>query len=659
MPINPDLLIAAPMLQDLLVDKTGLAMAGGTITMYHDNSRTTLKNWYYQSGSPGHYTYIKLPNPLTLSAAGTITDINGVDTIPFYYPYDEEDETISDPYYVTIVNFTQTNQITRENFPYNRANTAPLIMTETLQNLIVNNGFWRNALPNYINSPSTVSIMLNTPFLALNADGNYAGIVAPSQHDGFSMPDIQFIKNNLSATDTCTFTPFPFSTSEVIKGTSTPEYYISHQTSAPGSAETVKCYQFPIALHLNNLSNLPFTVTIQAQNAGAATPGENILTLKLLQFTGTGTTSPNPTIIANQTITLSNTWQAYPLTSIFPSSVGLNLGSGEDDAWYLQVQMPLNLASHINFTKPALFLTDNVVPTNDFQTYDQVNAIISSPRTGDIKIGLNNNISSFTSTSIYSIGWVPLNGGTIGGPLSNASTRKNGDTFALFSLLWYTFNIYNVGTANPIAQMLNSAGTPVAYGGTPIADFAANNQLTLTQMMGKVILGTVPATVLSINYTTTFTATAGLITTANTVNYFNGMPVRFTGTGVLSHSVVSYVTNFNGTNQFNIASSFANAMAGTIIAFGNDSGVVVGANTGTFEGEYAHAQLVGELAAHTHPTLTVGRTFATVTTPGTGTYASTAMGSLFGSDVTTGSTGGGAAANVTQPGTFYNIYMKL
>ena len=178
MPINPDLLIAAPVLQDLLVDKTGLAMAGGTITMYHDNSRTTLKNWYYQSGSPPGYTYIKLPNPLTLSAAGTICDINGVDTIPFYYPYDEEDETINDPYYVTIVNYARTNQITRENFPYNRANTAPLIMTETLQNLIVNNGFWRNALPNYINSPSTVSIVLSTPFLALNTDGNYAGIVA-------------------------------------------------------------------------------------------------------------------------------------------------------------------------------------------------------------------------------------------------------------------------------------------------------------------------------------------------------------------------------------------------------------------------------------------------------------------------------------------------
>src|SRR5271163_2202471 len=87
-------LVAAPMLQDSFVDKDGTPMSGGTITCYHDNSRTTLKNWYYQSGTPGAYTYITLPNPLTLSAAGTICDINGVDTIPFFYPWSETDETV-------------------------------------------------------------------------------------------------------------------------------------------------------------------------------------------------------------------------------------------------------------------------------------------------------------------------------------------------------------------------------------------------------------------------------------------------------------------------------------------------------------------------------------------------------------------------------------
>jgi len=82
-------------------------MSGGIVTCYRDNSKTTLKNWYYQSSNfadaSGNYTFSALPNPLTLSAAGTICDINGVDTIPFFYPYDENDQTQSQPYYITIV----------------------------------------------------------------------------------------------------------------------------------------------------------------------------------------------------------------------------------------------------------------------------------------------------------------------------------------------------------------------------------------------------------------------------------------------------------------------------------------------------------------------------------------------------------------------------
>ena len=69
MGINQELLIAAPMLQDYLVDNiAGNPMSFGTVSCYRDNSRTTYKNWYYQSGTPGAYTYIPLPNPLALEA---------------------------------------------------------------------------------------------------------------------------------------------------------------------------------------------------------------------------------------------------------------------------------------------------------------------------------------------------------------------------------------------------------------------------------------------------------------------------------------------------------------------------------------------------------------------------------------------------------------
>ena len=184
MPINPAKLIAAPMLQDFIIDKLAIPLAAGIITMYHDNSRTTLKNWYYQTGTPGAYTYIALPNPLTLSAAGTICDINGVDTIPFYYPFSELDENTPDPYYVTVYSASGTLQFTRANFPFNRGAGA-VATVDTFNNLIINNGFWRNIQPN---SPgiANVSVILQPLMTTVNTyDSNFSLTVAPSQHDGF------------------------------------------------------------------------------------------------------------------------------------------------------------------------------------------------------------------------------------------------------------------------------------------------------------------------------------------------------------------------------------------------------------------------------------------------------------------------------------------
>lgn len=189
MPINTDLLVAAPMLQDAFVDKDGTPMAGGKVTCYQDTSRTTLKNWYYQSGTPGNYTYVRLPNPLILSAAGTICDINGVDTIPFFYPYSELDQTQRQPYYITIVNKAQTNQITRANFPF-MAEEENEAGSGSHENYIINNVFWRN-----IGTMNLTAVTFAT--------------VAPSQHGTFRLPDICFFKSTVGGQDTVTFNKFP------------------------------------------------------------------------------------------------------------------------------------------------------------------------------------------------------------------------------------------------------------------------------------------------------------------------------------------------------------------------------------------------------------------------------------------------------------------
>lgn len=464
------------MLQDSFVDKLGIPMANGTVTCYHDDSRTTLKNWYYQTGTPGLYTFLPLPNPLTLSAAGTICDINGVDTIPFFYPYLESDQTMIDKYYITIVNQFDTNQITRANFPYNVPAAGAVTTTTMFNNLIANNGFWRNFLPNTVNS-SLASIVLtsggSSSFLTPNLYGNQAMIVSPSQHDGFSMPDCQFIKNNLSSNDAMAFVPFPLENQLTINGTNTPEYFIVYNCTSVGTNEVLKAYQFPISLHINNLANVNYTVSIQASSDTSST-----IELRLLQLTGTGTTSPLPTVIQQAPITLTPTFASYTLTDVFPPSAGLSLGVGSDDAFYLQVSMPMNKTCNVNFTKPCIYLTTNIVPAYDYQSYDEVNAIISSPRTGDIRTSFNfygvQPQTTPTTLGFGNFGWVYANDGTIGSASSGATARANNDTWLLYNTLW---------TNVPQAWAPVTGGR----GASSFADFSANKPIRLPLQLSRAI----------------------------------------------------------------------------------------------------------------------------------------------------------------------------
>lgn len=660
MPINTSKLIAAPVLQDLLVDKGGKPMANGTITLYHDLNRSFLKNWYYQTGTPGQYTWLPLPNPLTLSAAGTICDINGVDTIPFYYPYSETDETVSDPYYIVILSSDQQTEITRANFPFNRTAGGTATTGTAFNNLIVNNGFWRNLFSNTVNGSAT-GTALNS-IVAIDTNGNYAATVAPSQHDGFSMPDILFIKNNITATDTLTFTAFPLELDQPIPNSLVPEYYVNHVSNANGgSGETEKYYQFPISLHINTLSSMPYTVSIQAQNVTGATT----ITLKILQFTGTGTVSPAPYTVAQKDITLTTAWAQYSLTDIFPPTAGLTLGNGADDALYLQIWIPLNAAYTVNFTKPCLYLTSDELPAIEFETYDQVDAIINSPRTGDVRTSLN---------SFYPFGWIPMNDGSIGNSSSNASARANIDTWPLFNLLWQLFQPFNNGTTNPLGQMLDSTGAAVTYGASAIADYSANKAIIVTTVQGRVIMGTVPFSAVlggGFKQGVVITNSGGNILASGTNGnfYFQGQPIYFVATVFPANIVANtiyYVTNLNiaGGGSFNIATTYANAIAGTpVLAYGSAGTVVdvVMDTTGSQSGQYAHTQLLPELVNHTHDPLTSGAVFgdpksatgALATSLGTGLVQDATTGGVTGIPVTQ------SPFNIVQPTAFFNLFIKM
>ncbi len=635
MAINPNLLVAAPMMQNLLIDKdNGLPMADGTITMYQDNSRTTLKNWYFQSGVAGAYTYITLPNPLTLSGIGTITDPSGNNTVPFYYPYSEVDNITPQPYYVVVQNSNGEGEFTLQNFPFvPSSGGTPGTTIPTNQNLIVNGEFWRN-------------------IGSLNGSAVTSAIIAPDQHDGFSMPEMRFIKNIAGATDTITFNKFAAGTNP-LQNDITPEYYCNVACTAAQTGETLKVIQIPISLHIKNLEGVTASVVLHAQNQA----GSNSITLNLYQFAGTGVTSPAPGII--QTIPLTGGWVKYVIPFTFPLSTGVALGNGGDDAFYLQIGIPLSQLCNFNFAKPQIYLcTPEQVPTNQFQTYDQIDAVIGTPRTGDTRTSIN---------AFSPFGWVPMNNGTLGNPTSNATTRATQDAWQLFSVIWNLAKTYDTGaTFNPIAQMYTSAGSTTNFGATAIADFNANNALALTKMLGQVVMGSVPIASLLAIYNQTITASNSggnlLITITNGTVLYNYQPITFTTTGTLPGGIVAnavyYVTNLAGTS-FNVATTFANAIAGTAIVFtsaGTGTSNVILSNTGALTGESAHTLSIAEMPSHTHPPLT-GTAFREEIASGGSLDATGGMFNIFAA--TTGATGGSSAHNNLQPSTFYNIFMKL
>ncbi len=669
--IDDQLLIASPTLQDVLVDKLGIALASGVVKCFQDGARTTFKNWYYQSGSPNNYTYIALPNPMTLSAAGTIVDVNGNDTIPFFYPYDPENNNAFQPYFIEVYDKDGQLQFTRQNFPF-VANEAPgpepIIINPTLQNVIINNRFWRN-----IGSIVPSSTTMGTWTTQYNNSGTvYYATLAPSQHDGFSMPDLNYIKTNNSATETISFASFAQSDTPILVGDITPEFYINHNCSGAGSSETLKVYQIPISLSTQSLVSVQASVTIQAINFAGAANGT--LQLFYYQFLGTGAASPNPVLINNVTIELTPDWEKYNFTFTLPPTEGLTLSTTGDDALYLQIGMPLNNTCNIGFTVPSIYLSDSV-PSNDFATYDQIDAVINTPRTGDLRTSLN---------SFYPFGWVPMNNGTIGwnstlpAPTYVPTARNNQDTWPLYYLLWTAFKPYDSGGLNPIAQMYTTGASTATtgYGSSAYADFIAFKAINLTKSMGQILMGTVPisallaATPTISGYASIVTASSSsglLLTTAasNLLSYFNGMPVIFTNTGGglpgnLVANTVYYVAGFNGSTTFHVGTSFANAMAGTYVAYssaGTGTTTVDVAPAGSYEGEYAHTQLATELVSHTHGPLSPATNFLTNTAGAAASF--TASPGTLTLSATTAAFGGGLAFNVTQPGTLTNIYIKL
>lgn len=649
MAIDPTLLVTSEALEEVLFDKaTGLPLSAGIITFYEDDNRTVLKNIYMQQGTSGSYTYSLLANPMTLNADGSTSDSSGNNVKIFYYPYDESAVDLTkQAYFITVYNSVGTFQFSRSNFPFEPDVTPPATSVATLENYIVNGRFWRNIAV----SPATINVSAPANTVLINGLPNYYTTLAPSQHDGFTMSDIVFLKNDTggSSNDVISFGLFPQqTTTPVLTNDITPEYYLDFQCTATGG-DTYKCIQFPISLHLLTLGAAQnCTVTFQAK----AISGSNVsIVANILAFAGTGVSTSVTQTKATFPIG-SSAWQKYSISFQMPPSLAqASLGEGGDDAFYLQLGLPSGGAGicEIQIAVPQFYVSADV-PTNSFETYDEVASIANSPRTGDIRFSLN---------SFQPFGWIAMDNSTIGNAAS-AATRPNRDTWPLYNLLW---------------NAVNDAFAPVSTGrgSSAYGDYSLAKTLTLTSALGRTLIG-LPIAVSVTSYTAgsapAWNPTVnGFFTVPSNLTLYQGMPVILTGTTLnaafTSGTLYYAIPAFDGTTtQFQLATTYANAILGTAIpASGVLTGtaIVVTPTLGGTIGEDEHVQLVDELALHHHlptgtpnsgtPAFVVDKTTGTVTLAGGGTTTST--------QPTTGNTGSSHPFNVVQPSLLTNIYIKL
>lgn len=375
MAINFELLIAAPMLQDLLVDKsTGEPMSAGIINLYQDNNRIVRKNWYYQtniSGIQGQYTYLPLDNPLTLSLAGTIQDLNGNDVIPFYYPYDENDQTVDQAYYITVFNAANVPQFTRENFPFN-PNQSNETNDQSLINLIPNGQFLsHNNLPALPPSVEVNQVQNGAQQVAVATEGstvlieNTSVIVAQGASVGW-----YFIKPQ-GSTDT-DFIEFTQILQEPANLTGNPRYAINLSCTDASGNDTFK----ELRIRFNNVNHFastiqPYTFSLTGMNNN---PGVLNLAVNYIKYFGVGGSSP----VQVEFDTYSLLEGEFNLFSTTPVIFGNNdlytIGTGNDD--YIEISISLPSTTTFNIEITDVLLTPGQIAISSYP--DRPNNIVFS-----------------------------------------------------------------------------------------------------------------------------------------------------------------------------------------------------------------------------------------------------------------------------------------
>jgi hypothetical protein len=531
------------------VNFSGLPLGAGYLATYSNLSPNTIK-LVYQNNDPTNlmpWGYAPIPNSPGLQ--GIRIDANGTQG-PFYFEYDTANPL--DTYNLTSYDVNGVEQWNIPDFvPPDGGGGGGGGGTSyvNLQNFVTNGQLWRNV---GLLDITNASIPITPSTYTVIAPGCHAGLALtqtaiPAQNAG---PDIVFLKNNTSATDTITFPLFPQGQQPLISTGGTdvaPFQYMEVACTAAGSAENQKCLQIPITAKVQNLTNLAVTFSIWAKgNSGTKT-----LTCNFRQFFGDGGGSADVITPISGTINLTSSWAQYSFSVSVPDITVKTLGTCGNDALFIQIQYPFDLTFNIDITKPALYLGNNA-PSVDYQTYDQIDGVLNVPRTGDVR----------PSYGFIPPGWLVMNDGSIGNATSNGTTRANIDTFPLFNFIW------NLAATSYI-PIYNSSNVVTTRGANAIVDFNASKSIALPAMLGRALsefgqpsgisgtnypvgayFGNQTDTLLANNLPANF-GTGIALSTTNVTGLLSGGAINISGVGG-ANTAASTITNSGGSQPFNI-----------------------------------------------------------------------------------------------------------
>lgn len=312
--------------QEALLDKaTGEPLAAGIVTFYQDQARTELKPMYRITGTPPNYTYVELPNPLTLSSIGTIQDGSGNDVVPYYYPYDDEGNI--ELYYITIVNSGAVAQFTREGQP----------------NVAVTNG----------EEDQFINYITNGQFIAHNSIAE-----TPTREEGEITEELTnvapgawyFKQDPTSTADDFVF--FNRFGSPTTNPPDSPRYEIQITCTSPDVGDAFKWF----SVRFRNVNTFEsdiqqYTISFSGKSATAT----QISTLVNKNF-GTGGSGDVEDPLQN--INLTTDYKIYNIPVIFGDNAGKTLGDIDDDYIEVVIALPTSAVFDVQFTNFVLTIGD-------------------------------------------------------------------------------------------------------------------------------------------------------------------------------------------------------------------------------------------------------------------------------------------------------------